>query len=83
MTKETKTIAVSYETYLALLDFKKSTKAKTLDETIRNLIKLSRLALAREVLDYIKSRKLSEEEEEVLKELRGKMRREKEWQRRF
>ena len=71
------------ETYLVLLDFKKSTKAKTLDETIRNLIKLSRLALAREVLDYIKSRKLSEEEEEVLKELRGKMRREKEWQRRF
>jgi len=83
MGRKVKTIAVSYETYRALLEFKEASRAKTLDEAIRKLLELSRKAMAREVLEYIRARKLSEEEMKILDELRRKLREEGVWLRRF
>ena len=83
MGRKVKTIAVSYETYRALLEFKETSRAKTLDEAIRKLLELSRKAMAREVLEYIRARRLSEEEMKILDGLRRKLREEGVWLRRF
>ena len=38
MVKKNKTIALSEETYILLLDFKERTKSRTMDEAVRKLV---------------------------------------------
>jgi len=83
MSRKTKTIAISEETYMVLLEFKERTNSDTMDETIRKLIELSRQALALKVLEYLREKKLSEKELKELKALRKKLREEALWLRRW
>lgn len=77
-----KTIAVGEETYRLLTQLKRRMGCRTMDETIRRLVELSKLALALEVLDYVRGKRLSRGELELLAELRGKLREEAAWLRR-
>ncbi|RLE97491.1 MAG: hypothetical protein DRJ63_09065 [Thermoprotei archaeon] len=82
MPRKMKTIAISEETYMAILDFKKRTNSRTIDETIRKLIELSKQALVIEVLEHISQRKLTDEERRTLESIRAKLREEGVWLRR-
>ncbi len=82
MARKMKTIAVSEETYMAILDFKKRTNSRTIDETIRKLIELSKQALVIKVLEYISQKKLTDEERKTLELIRAKLREEGVWLRR-
>jgi len=82
MGRRVKTIAVSEETYAAVLEFKERTGCRTMDEAVRRMLELSRLALAAEVLEHVRRRRLAERERELLRELRRKLREEGVWLRR-
>jgi len=77
-----KTIAVSEETYAAILEFKERSGSRTMDEALRRLVDLSRRALADEVLAYVERRRLTEEERRLLESLRARLREEGVWLRR-
>lgn len=83
MVKKNKTIALSEETYILLLDFKERTKSRTMDEAVRKLVELSRYAMIFEVLEYINRKKLREEEVRFLEQLRKKLREEGVWLRKL
>ena len=80
--RRVKTIAVSEETYKMLLDFKRHTGSATFEEAIAVAIKLARRALAMEVLEYARNKKLTEDEKRLLAELRTRLREEGVWLRR-
>lgn len=82
MRRKLKTIAVSEETYAAVLEFKERTGCRTMDEAVRRMLELSRLALAAEVLEHVRRRRLTEEDRELLRELRRRLREEGVWLRR-
>ena len=73
---------VSEETYKLLVELKQRAGYKTMDETIRRLIELSRMAVMMEALEYLKSKRLREGELEELAKLRKELRRESMWLRR-
>jgi len=77
-----KTIAVAEETYRVLAELKQRMGCRTMDETIRRLVDLSRTALALEALEYVRSKRLSREESELLARLRGELRERGVWLRR-
>ena len=75
-------MTLSEDTYAALVEFKERVGCRTMDEAVRRLIELSRLALAFEVLEYVRGRRLGEGERELLRRLREGLRGEGVWLRR-
>jgi len=80
--RRVKTLAVSEETYAAVAEFKRKHGYRTMDEALRALLSLSRLALALEAVEYVKGKKLSPEELRLLREERERIRGEASWLRR-
>ncbi len=83
MKRKVKTVALSEDTYAALAEFKERVGCRTMDEAVRKMLELSRLALALEVLEHVKGRTLEKSERDLLKKLRERLRGEGAWLRRL
>jgi predicted CopG family antitoxin len=77
--RRVRTIAVSEDTYRMLATFKQRTGSATFEEAVRKAVELAKQALAAEALEHVKSKRLTEEEKQTLRELRAKLREEGVW----
>lgn len=82
MARRVKTIAVSEDTYRMLATFKQRTGSATFEEAVRKAVELAKRALAAEALEHVRSKRLTEEEKQMLAELRARLREEGAWLRR-
>ena len=80
--RRVKTIAVSEDTYRMLATFKQRTGSATFEEAVRKAVELAKRALAAEALEHVRSKRLTEEEKQMLAELRARLREEGAWLRR-
>jgi predicted CopG family antitoxin len=77
--RRVRTIAVSEDTYRMLAAFKQRTGSATFEEAVRKAVELAKRALAAEALEHVRSKRLTEEEKQMLAELRAKLREEGAW----